>query len=107
MILAEQSQGHTPVQHDESGQPDRSASASADVNVNVNVGQGERLLSAVAGGALAYLGLRARSGMGLLAAGLGAAMIHRGYTGHCAAYAAMGIDTAHGGDSTRPSAEPE
>jgi uncharacterized membrane protein len=60
-----------------------------------NVGQTERLVSAVAGGAIALLGLRARSIPGLVAAVGGAALIHRGIRGRCPAYDALGVDTAH------------
>lgn len=60
-----------------------------------NVGQAERIASAVAGGAIVLLGLRSRSLLGLGAAALGGAMIYRGLSGRCSAYAALGIDTAH------------
>jgi uncharacterized membrane protein len=60
----------------------------------VNVGERERMLSALGGGALALYGLR-RGGLGgavLLA--LGGGLIYRGYSGHCPAYDAMGMNTA-------------
>jgi uncharacterized membrane protein len=60
-----------------------------------NVGQAERMASAVAGGALAVLGLRARSLPGLVAAAAGAALVYRGVSGQCSLYSALGIDTAH------------
>ena len=60
----------------------------------VNVGSTERMVSAVAGGALALLGLRARSIWGLAAAAVGGALIYRGVSGHCACYAALGVDTS-------------
>jgi uncharacterized membrane protein len=60
-----------------------------------NVGDVERAASVGAGAALLLTGL--------LLAGDGAALAWRGYKGHCAAYSALGIDTAH---SHRP-AEPE
>jgi len=60
----------------------------------VNVGHTERIVSQVGGGALVVLGL-ARGGLkGLLTAGIGAALIYRGTTGHCSMYRAMGIDTS-------------
>jgi uncharacterized membrane protein len=63
---------------------------------NINVGNIERLACAIAGGALAIYGLRRRSigGLGLTVAG--AALLHRGGTGHCNTYQALGISTANG-----------
>jgi uncharacterized membrane protein len=58
----------------------------------VNVGDNERMLSAIAGGALTLYGLRRGSLGGLLLAGLGAALGYRGITGHCAMYDKLGID---------------
>jgi uncharacterized membrane protein len=58
----------------------------------VNVGENERMISAIAGGALALYGLRRGSLGGLLVAGLGAALGYRGITGHCALYEQLGID---------------
>jgi uncharacterized membrane protein len=58
----------------------------------VNVGDKERMLSAIAGGALTLYGLRRGSLGGLLVAGLGAALGYRGLTGHCAMYERLGID---------------
>ena len=59
---------------------------------SVNVGDKERMLSAIAGGALTLYGLRRGSLGGLLIAGLGAALGYRGLTGHCAMYEKLGID---------------
>lgn len=60
----------------------------------VNVGETERIVSQVGGGALIVLGL-ARGGVkGLLAAGLGGALLYRGTTGQCSLYEAMGVDTS-------------
>jgi len=72
----------------------------------LNVGQGERAASALAGGAIALLGLRSRSLLGLGAAALGGALIYRGLSGRCSAYAALGIDSAHN-DSRRGGAAPQ
>jgi uncharacterized membrane protein len=58
----------------------------------VNVGDTERMLSAIAGGALTLYGLRRGSLGGLLVAGLGAALGYRGLTGHCAMYEKLGVD---------------
>jgi uncharacterized membrane protein len=61
----------------------------------VNVGSAERAASVAAGSILSLVGISRRSMTGLLAAGVGGAMIYRGASGHCHAYGAMGIDTAH------------
>lgn len=61
----------------------------------MNVGETERLVSGAAGAFLALAGLSRRSAGGLLLAGIGGALLHRAATGHCHAYAALGIDTAH------------
>lgn len=59
-----------------------------------NVGDTERLISGIAGGALAAFGLARRSiGGAFLAAG-GAALLLRGLTGHCNIYRAFGINRA-------------
>jgi uncharacterized membrane protein len=60
----------------------------------VNVGNAERWISAIAGGAIAIAGIRARSLPGLLAAAAGGALVYRGATGHCPVYAALGVDNA-------------
>jgi uncharacterized membrane protein len=60
----------------------------------VNVGDTERVISAVAGGALAIWGLSRMSLGGLVLAGLGAALGYRGLTGHCDVYEALGKKTA-------------
>ena len=64
---------------------------------SVNVGQGERAISAVAGGALALAGLKMRSLPGVLLAAVGGALVYRGASGHCHAYEALGINTAKDG----------
>lgn len=68
----------------------------------INVGSTERQLSTLGGGALVLLGLRQRSLGGLLLAGIGGALIHRGVTGSCKLYSAIGVDTAHGGEGAAP-----
>jgi uncharacterized membrane protein len=60
----------------------------------VNVGGTERWASAIGGGAMALAGLRARSLGGLALSALGGALVHRGVTGHCNAYSALGVNTA-------------
>jgi uncharacterized membrane protein len=59
-----------------------------------NVGNGERAVSVAAGAILALTGISRRSFPGILIAGVGAAMIHRGVTGHCYMYDAADINTA-------------
>jgi len=58
----------------------------------INVGDKERMLSAIAGGALTLYGLRRGSLGGLLLAGLGAALGYRGITGHCGLYDKLRLD---------------
>lgn len=58
----------------------------------VNVGETERMLSAIAGGVLAFYGLRRGSLGGLLLAAVGAALGYRGITGHCSMYEKLGLD---------------
>jgi uncharacterized membrane protein len=70
---------------------DRRASAAGS---RVNVGPNERAASTLGGALLAGYGL-ARMGLcGLALAALGGALVYRGTTGHCHAYAAAGVDTA-------------
>lgn len=59
-----------------------------------NVGETERFASAVIGGALGALALSSSKPlrMGLLGS-LAAAFIHRGVTGHCEMYTALGVNT--------------
>lgn len=58
----------------------------------VNVGQGERVVSAVAGGVIALLGFTGR-GPGILSTLVGGSLLYRGLSGNCAAYSALGIST--------------
>jgi uncharacterized membrane protein len=59
----------------------------------VNLGPAERAMSFAGGAALAMLGLR-RSRLALGLGAIGAALVWRGVTGHCAVYEWMGIDRA-------------
>ncbi|HJV36129.1 SRPBCC family protein [Geomonas sp.] len=65
----------------------------------INVGEAERKASMVGGAALALSGLRSLTrkhylpGLAMMAAG--GLVFYRGKTGHCEAYHAMGVDTAH------------
>ena len=65
----------------------------------VNVGDKERMVSALVGGALVTWGLMRRSlgGLGLVATG--GALAWRAFSGHCAMYRALGVDT-HRRDAT-------
>lgn len=72
---------------------DRWSSEHEEREREINVGKTERQISAIAGGALALLGLRQRSAGGIALAGLGAALIYRGATGSCPMYRALDIDT--------------
>jgi uncharacterized membrane protein len=59
-----------------------------------NVGYQERMVSSVAGALLAAYGLASSRSGSLLLAGLGGALLHRGMTGQCYGYKALGINTA-------------
>ena len=61
---------------------------------HINVSDNERMLSAVGGGLLTYLGLREGSLGGLCLALAGGALAYRGLTGHCHVYEALGVCTA-------------
>lgn len=63
-----------------------------------NVGGIERMLSVVGGAALVGLAARRRGPAGALGGLLGAVLLHRGATGHCMAYGALGVSTADGED---------
>lgn len=69
---------------------------------SVNVGQTERWISAVGGGALALYGLTRGSLGGIALALVGAALVQRGYSGHCNLYEAIGYSTG-GGETLRNS----
>jgi uncharacterized membrane protein len=59
-----------------------------------NVSDAERTVSMAAGAILALLGLGRRDLPGLLIAGVGGGLLYRGYSGHCPAYQALGLDTS-------------
>jgi uncharacterized membrane protein len=61
---------------------------------SINVGDTERMVSLLAGGALALTGLTRGSLSGLGLAALGGALAYRGMTGHCSLYGALGMSTA-------------
>ncbi len=63
---------------------------------SVNIGEIERWASAIGGGALAIYGATRGSLGGIALALVGAALVHRGATGHCNLYEAMNFSTAEG-----------
>jgi len=65
-----------------------------------NVGDMQRMVSAVLGGGLLITGLPKRSWAGAGLSAVGAALLHRGISGYCAVFDAMGIDTHDDGPST-------
>ena len=73
---------------------DLTAGGEGEGATGTNVGQAERWISAVGGGALALYGLTRGTlgGAGLALAG--AALLHRGYSGHCNLYQAIGYSTS-------------
>jgi len=71
---------------------------------NINVGEIERVVSAVAGGALALYGFRSRTLSGLLLTVAGTALLHRGVTGHCNTYDLLGITTTNESQAVTESA---
>jgi uncharacterized membrane protein len=60
----------------------------------INVGEMERQVSMVGGTVLAVCGLLKGSISGLALAGIGAALIWRGHTGHCEVYHMLGHSSA-------------
>src|SRR6186713_157377 len=65
-----------------------------------NVPDSERTLSAIVGGGLIAAGATRHGISRWLLVGLGAALVHRGWSGHCAYYEFQGIDRRHGGRRT-------
>jgi uncharacterized membrane protein len=67
----------------------------------INVAPAERVLSGLVGGGLIYLGIRRWSSLlGLGMMGVGAAMLQRGWSGHCAMYQRLGISSAQEAPAT-------
>ena len=62
-----------------------------------NLGKNERILSVLGGGALAVLGVRRKGVQGTILGLAGATLVHRGVTGYCQLYGALGIDRSHQG----------
>lgn len=63
-----------------------------------NVGEVERYGSLFAGGLLLVNGIQRGRLTGLILTGLGAALIHRGWTGHCTLYDQLGMSTRTSGN---------
>src|SRR6476659_4341512 len=59
-----------------------------------NVASSERVMSVVAGSALAAYGLKKRSIPGLVLSAIGGALVWRGATGRCPVYDVLGVSTA-------------
>jgi uncharacterized membrane protein len=59
-----------------------------------NVDFQERIISSLAGALLTAYGLSSGKHGSLLMAGVGGALLHRGMTGHCYLYNALGVNTA-------------
>ena len=62
---------------------------------DLNVNETERMASAIAGGALAVLGIAKGGWAGWTLALAGGGLVYRGATGHCGVYHAIGVNTAH------------
>lgn len=60
-----------------------------------NVSETERIGSAIAGGALAVLGIAKGGWAGWGLALVGGGLVYRGATGHCGLYQALDVNTAH------------
>lgn len=58
-----------------------------------NVARPERVLSVTVGAALVAYGLRRRDTAGIAAAIVGGVFLHRGATGNCPVYSALGLST--------------
>lgn len=81
----------------ESNALSQSTGQSSDGDSKTNVGPNERAVSIAAGAVAALMGISRGSVPGLLCAGVGAALIYRGATGHCHMYDALKINTAEPG----------
>lgn len=69
-----------------------SAIGHGDASALVNLSDNERAISLLSGGALLAAGLIRKLPGGVLLPLAGAALLYRGWTGHCSAYQAFGID---------------
>src|SRR5688572_14688379 len=66
----------------------------------LNVADPERVVSAVAGGALIAFGIKHGGWLGASLSLLGGGLLHRGATGHCYIYDAVGVNTNDPAKST-------
>jgi len=66
-----------------------------------NVGPIERMFSAFGGAGLVAYGLSRGSLTGLGLAAVGGGLLYRGFSGHCMAYQALGVNTAEHGEKER------
>jgi len=80
---------------------DNPDSVSSTSHSEQNVAPLERMASAAIGAAAIGYGLSRRSLAGFFLAAFGGALLHRGVTGHCYAYDALGIDTRNTSAGTR------
>jgi len=85
------------------GRQAESGGESAKASSTVNVGEVERWASAIGGGALALYGVTRGSLGGIALALVGAALVQRGYSGHCNLYEAIGYSSA--GDASLRNSE--
>ncbi len=72
----------------------------------VNLARPERWASVIAGGGLAFLGIRRRSPLGIAIAAAGGEMIRRGVTGHSYMYNLLGVRTAPLGQGAETTSVP-
>jgi uncharacterized membrane protein len=73
----------------------------------VNVGRTERIASVLGGAGLVALAFRNKGLGGALLGLVGGVLVHRGATGHCNVYGALGVDTTGRGQRGRLAAEGE
>ncbi|HEX6731568.1 MAG TPA: SRPBCC family protein [Pyrinomonadaceae bacterium] len=68
-------------------------------NSKTNINNVERAISVIGGGTILFLGLKRPSLGGLVLTAIGSGLLHRGITGHCAAYAGLKIKNNLGAES--------
>jgi uncharacterized membrane protein len=90
MPLATMGPSRTNADHDAADRTPRIARGSG---APQNVARPERIGSVALGAALITYGIRRRDAGGIVAGLLGAAFVHRGATGHCRVYRALGVST--------------
>lgn len=75
---------------------------SLDWRGEVNVGELERVLTGAGAVALGVYGYRRGGPLGMALAAVGGVLFYRALSGHCSAYRALGIDTAHAERAAAP-----